>query len=102
MSYSTLITLFDNMLAETCQNPSFISSHQDLVSFHLISSSSSLMSSQNQKLSFHQDLVSSQSQSHAKPEPGAPISQRFDPILISCQNETIPEQNILVLTVSLK
>ena len=55
----------------------------------------------DRELSSHQDLVPSRSRSHAKPGPGAPIPQRFDPIPVPRRDGTVPGRDIPVLAVSL-
>src|SRR5216117_4318607 len=85
MSYSSLITLFDNMLAGTGQNPGPIPSHLGLVPSHPIPPRPCPIPSR----------------SHAKPGPGAPIPQRFGPIPVPRQDGTVPGRDIPVLAVSL-
>src|SRR5216117_3812356 len=85
MSYSSLITLFDNMLAGTGQDPGPIPSHLGLVPSHPIPPWPCPIPSR----------------SHAKPVPSHPIPQRSPPILVPRRDGTIPGWDIPVLVVSL-
>src|SRR5437773_10035707 len=85
MSYSTLVMLFDNMLAGTGQDLGPIPSRQGLVPSHPIPSRPCPIPSR----------------SHAKPGLGASIPQRFGPIPVPRRDGTVPGRDIPVLVVSL-